>query len=100
MTTYNSDIEPSDAIIALNKFGDYPNYSIALDIMQISIDGGKTLIDIWVGFNWKSNKQDVVIACPHKILSGKQVQNSTYEKKSNIKVENNQMKKKWWEFWK
>jgi hypothetical protein len=55
-------------VVALNKIGAYQGYSIAVDNMQLSPDEGKTFVAIYVGFNWKSSQQEVLVAGPQKIL--------------------------------
>ena len=67
MTTMDNEINPGDAIIALNELGKYPSYSIVLAPMQISADGGRTLTMIYSGFNWKTVEQEVIISAPQKI---------------------------------
>ncbi len=75
LMTTNKEVEPGDAVIALNHLGRYPGYTIALDPMQLSPDGGKTVITIYAGLNWKSNSacgpQEVIVAGPQKLLPGK-----------------------------
>jgi hypothetical protein len=68
LITTNQNVNPSDAIVALDRIGKYPGYSVALDPMQISIDGGLTMITIYVGFNWKSTNQEIIVAGPQMIL--------------------------------
>ncbi|HYL82832.1 MAG TPA: hypothetical protein VE263_01255 [Candidatus Angelobacter sp.] len=88
MTT-NQDVNPGDAVAALNHLGKYPSYTIAIDPMKLSPDGGKTFVTIYAGLNWKptsaGDRQEVIVAGPQKLLPGKQRSSS---------------EKKWWELWK
>jgi hypothetical protein len=84
LMTTNQEIGPGDAVVALDQVGKYPGYSIALDPMQMSPDGGRTFVTIYVGFNWKSSNQEVIVAGPQKILPGKPEFSG---------------KKKWWRLW-
>ena len=43
LMTTNQEIGPGDAVVALDRVGKYPDYSIALDPMQMSPDGGRNL---------------------------------------------------------
>jgi hypothetical protein len=39
-----------------------------MDTMQLSPDGGRTLVVIYVGFTWNVPKQEIIIAAPQMIL--------------------------------
>jgi hypothetical protein len=71
LMTSNQDIGPADAVAAIEKMGRYPGHSVALDCMQLSPDGGRTLVNIYVGFSYRIDCQEIVVAGPHMILPGK-----------------------------
>jgi hypothetical protein len=59
------------AFKALDGSGKYPGYSMTIDSMAISPDGGRTLVEFYVGLNWKSSRRELVLAGPQGILPGK-----------------------------
>jgi len=71
MMTSSHPISPSDAVVALERIGKYQGHSVALDTMQLSPDGGRTLVTIYVGFSYKSDSREVIVAGPQKILPGR-----------------------------
>jgi hypothetical protein len=113
MITSSSAISPSDAAIALESIGRYPDHSIALDTMQLSPDGGRTLVTIYVGFSYKSDYREVIVAGPQKILPGRtqpKVQlagaesvKTTPERQPKTATAPSQQKtahkRKWWAVW-
>ena len=68
LVTTNQNIDPKDAILALRSVGKYDGHNIGLDNMQMSPDGGRTLVKIYVGFTWRSSEQIVYVAAPQMIL--------------------------------
>jgi len=64
----NHDVEAQDAVSALKQMGEFPGYSIAISPMKLSPDGGRTFVRIFVGFNWKSVKQEIYVTIDQKIL--------------------------------
>jgi hypothetical protein len=88
------DVDPADAIGALNQMEKYPGYSIAISPMGVSPDGGKTFTRIFVGFNWKTMKQEIIVTIDQKILPGKPMKETSKPKMKNPE------KKMWWQFWK
>ncbi|MGC9953677.1 MAG: hypothetical protein ABSD21_05325 [Rhizomicrobium sp.] len=71
LITTNENIDPKDAILAIDNFGKYDGHSIGMDIMQLSPDGGHTLVKIYVGFTWLSSDQKIYLAAPQMILPKK-----------------------------
>ncbi|HXY78918.1 MAG TPA: YIP1 family protein [Candidatus Acidoferrales bacterium] len=75
LITATKDLAPGDAVAALNHVGKYPGYTIALDTMQMSPDGGKTFVQVYAGLSWKpisaGGRQEVFVAGPQKLLPGK-----------------------------
>jgi len=68
LITSNRDTGPGDALVALDKLGKYEGQSIGMDNMQLSPDGGRTLVIIYIGFTYKSPKQEFLLAAPQMIL--------------------------------
>ena len=68
LVTSNQDIGPRDALVALDKLGKYDGQSVGMDNMQLSPDGGRTLVIIYIGFTYKSPKQEFLLAAPQMIL--------------------------------
>lgn len=101
LITTEKDIDAADAVSALEANDKYKDHSIALDIMRISPDGGRTLLDVYVGFTFKTAVKEVVIAGKDKILPREYLSNADQEKKTNV-VEDpgSHSVKKWWKFWK
>lgn len=64
----NHDVEPQDAISTLKQIGEIPGYSIAISPMKLSPNGGRTFVRVFVGFNWKSVKQEIFVTIDQKIL--------------------------------
>jgi len=100
MITTDKDINAADAVSALEASDKYKDYSIALDIMRISPDRGRTLFDVYVGFTFKAAVKEVVIAGKDKILPREYLSNADQEKKSNVDEDpGSHYVKKWWKFW-
>jgi len=64
----DQNVRPGDAITALDELGKYRGYSIAVDKMQMSLDGGNTRVTFYVGFAWRSSRQELIVAGPQQIL--------------------------------
>ncbi|MEI6140567.1 MAG: hypothetical protein WCP85_14965 [Mariniphaga sp.] len=94
-----TDPNPGLALLALNQSGKYPGYSIAINQVEISLDGDRTLMKIYVGFNWKSNVQEIVISGPQMILPAKSVTKTKSAKASKIQTKTTTNIRKWWQFW-
>jgi hypothetical protein len=67
----NRDHGPGDALAGLDSLGKYEGQSIGMDNMQLSPDGGRTLVTIYVGFTYKSSEQKFLLAAPQMILPTK-----------------------------
>jgi multiple sugar transport system permease protein len=64
----DQNVRPGDAVTALDKLGKYRGYSIAVDKMQMSLDGGNTQVTFYVGFAWRSSRKELIVAGPQQIL--------------------------------
>jgi hypothetical protein len=102
LMTTSRDVSPSDAVSALDQTGRASGHSIALDIMKMSPDGGRTLVDIYVGFTYEADVPEVVVAGPQMIRPGKpRPRQATAGLASQAASENAGAKptRPWWAFW-
>jgi hypothetical protein len=100
LMTTDHDINAADAVTAVESSDKYKDHSIALDVMRVSPDGGKTLFDTYVGFTFKSAVKEVVIAGKDKIIPRDFLSNAQQEKKtSDHEVSDSKTGRKWWKFW-
>jgi hypothetical protein len=101
LITTNQEIDVTDAVVALEGSEKYKDQSIALDIMKMSPDGGKTLLNVYVGFTFKSAMREVVIAGKDKILPREYLSyaNTGQEIRSNDHSVPQTVRSKWWKFW-
>jgi hypothetical protein len=67
----NRDHGPGDALVGLDSLGKYEGQSVGMDNMQLSPDGGRTLVIIYIGFTYKSPEQKFLLAAPQMILPRK-----------------------------
>ena len=101
LITTGQDIDVTDAVVALEGSDKYKDDSIALDIMKISPDGGKTLLSIYVGFTYKSDIREVVVAGKDKILprEDRSDANTVQGIRSKDQSIPQTSRSKWWKFW-
>jgi hypothetical protein len=67
--SFNADPNDPRGIISLLEVnGKYPEYSIGIGNMRLSLDGGITYTSFWAGLNWKSYRQEIYVAAQQMIL--------------------------------
>jgi len=79
----NQSPTATDVIIALNQTEKYSDFSYAFDVMKVSPDGGRTVLDIIFGFTYRYPPRQFVMTQPQMILPRAEPQS-----------------KQWWQFWK
>ncbi len=115
LMTTNQTICPTDAIAAIEAVGKYPDHSIAFDVMKMSPNGGRTLVDIYVGFAYQWQPREIVVAGPQMILPGQRQRSNSGEQIPSARSTSPQASvesptprpdapasaqhKRWWQFW-